>query len=116
MSETETLVGKLIPESIHENLEKTAERILFANGWGIGDYHDSAIDALRDEGCEKYYVTEDAIFKVEMSSDDPYDDIFIAKTNPDKSVDFVLKYYNGGCSFGEAVEAALKQERSRIQQ
>ncbi len=114
MSETETLVGKLIPEPIFENLEKTAERILFANGWGIGEYHDSAIDALRDEGYEKYYMTGESIYRVEMESEDPYDDIFHAVKNDDQSYSFTLKYYNGGCSFDEAVKNALKEADKSI--
>lgn len=113
MSETETLVGKLIPEPIFENVEKTCERILFANGWGKEDYHGSFREALEDEGWRKYYITGDSIFKIEMISDDPYADIFYATKNEDGSYNFVLNYHNGGCGFNEAVEEALKNEREK---
>ena len=36
------------------------------------------------------------------------DDIFEIKKNEDGSFDYILSYYNGGCSFNEALDYAFK--------
>ena len=38
---------------------------------------------------------------------DDYADIFHASKNEDGTIDFLLKYYNGGCSFDEALITAI---------
>lgn len=38
---------------------------------------------------------------------DDYADIFNASKNEDGTIDFLLKYYNGGCSFDEALTTAI---------
>lgn len=38
---------------------------------------------------------------------DPDDDIFNATQNLDGTIDFHVMYYNGGCSFNEAIEEAI---------
>ena len=108
MSEMEMLVGRLIPQKMCFDIEQTAEKILCAEGWEKEDYHDSFLDALMDSSDGKYYITENSIFKVEIINNNPDDDIFIATINEDKTIDFILKYYNGGCSFSEAIVHALK--------
>jgi len=38
---------------------------------------------------------------------DEYSDIFQSKQNG-KDIDFLLKYYNGGCGFEEALDKAIE--------
>ena len=40
---------------------------------------------------------------------DDYADIFNASKNEDGTIDFLLKYYNGGCSFDEALTTAINK-------
>lgn len=42
--------------------------------------------------------------KVEISNSE----CFNSTENEDGTIDFEVKYYNGGCSFNEAIEEALK--------
>ena len=40
---------------------------------------------------------------------DDYADIFNASKNEDGTIDFLLRYYNGGCSFNEALTTAINK-------
>ena len=41
-------------------------------------------------------------------------DIFNAHDNNDGTIDYEVLYYNGGCSFDEAVEYAIDNMKSKI--
>lgn len=47
------------------------------------------------------------VYEVEEVKIDPYDDIFESSKNEDGSINFEVKYYNGGCGFNEAIVYAL---------
>lgn len=47
------------------------------------------------------------IYEVEETRFEPYDDIFESSKNEDGSINFEVKYYNGGCGFQEAIGYAL---------
>lgn len=113
MSETVSLVGKLILVEIQGDIENTCRLILKENGQEKSEYDDSYREALEDWGYKQYYITDTAIFRVEMESDDPYDDIFHAVKNDDGSYDFTLKYYSGGCSFSEAINEAIDNIKTK---
>jgi hypothetical protein len=58
---------------------------------------------------DTHVVDGDTIYEVvERSSNNTYDDIFEASRNEDDTIDFTVKYYNGGCCFSEAIEIALE--------
>jgi hypothetical protein len=48
------------------------------------------------------------IFEVCDQKDISYKDLFDVSKNEDGSYNFNIKYYNGGCSFQEAIEEGLK--------
>lgn len=108
MSETEHRVGKLTPVEINGTIEETAEAILKADGVEPKEYYDTFLDQLEDVGYRQYVITDGKIYKVDMAEIDPYNDIFNATHNEDGTIDFEVKYYNGGCSFNEAIEEAIK--------
>lgn len=65
------------------------------------------------EYFEEYYydsalVIDDVIWEIEKTSVDPYDDIAEASKNPDGTIDFVVRYYNGGTCFSEMLDEALE--------
>jgi len=99
MSETVHYIGKLKP-----------------TGKTVSDYIDYKIPenyTLKEFFDEKYYkaayAIDDQVFEVEKAEFDDCDDILIASKNDDGSIDFQVKYYNGGCSFSEALDCAIKQ-------
>lgn len=110
MSETVHYKGKLTPVPICCNggLEETAKGLFGPGDKPLPDYYNNYLEWL-EEDPKSYIVTKDAIFKVDYTSFEPEDDIMIASRNDDHSIDFEIKYYNGGCSFHEAIENSIKK-------
>lgn len=92
MSETKHYTGKLKPTS------KTPNQY---------DSEVTDMEVFNDLYYEKAVVINGLVYEVEMTSTDPYQDIFISRQNDDESIDFEIKYYNGGCGFDEAIDYAL---------
>lgn len=110
MSENELKIGRLIPVKICDSIEGTCYLITIKEGWKRDrEFHESYRDVVNDEGYGKYHIINDKIYLVEYEVNDPYRDIMEANKNPDGTIDFTLKYYNGGCSFGEALDVAISK-------
>ena len=108
MSETVYYAGKLKPVAIINNIESTARNILIKSGIEIdSDTYDSYIEQLEDELYKKYVVVGEQIFQVDQNQIDAEDDIFEAYQNQDGTINFTVKYYDGGSSFNEAIEESL---------
>lgn len=107
MSETETNTGKLIPVTLlnGETNEQYAERII--NG-EKDSWSKTFLDQLLSDGYREYILHNDILYSVEVERDMDGGDIFHAKKNEDGTINFILQYYNGGCSFTEAMDEALK--------
>lgn len=89
-------------------IEETCKAILSEMGIDDHKFCDSYREKLEDEGYRKYFITDAAVYEVEAEEKDPDDDIFRATKNEDGSIDFEVKYYNGGCSFNEALDEAIR--------
>ncbi len=99
MSETEHHIGKLKP---------TGKRINeYIGDAKIPDYYKSVAEFFDDEYCERAYVIDGLVFEIEMY-DAEEQDIFTATKNDGGTIDFQVKYYNGGCGFNEALDNAMK--------
>ena len=112
MSEMVHYTGKLqlVHKIPNETLEEQSKRILAEhNYFELNSYCDSWIEMLCEELYERYIVTNDNIYKVveKNNKTDEYD-IFNATQNFDGTIDYEVMYYNGGCSFNEAIERALE--------
>ena len=103
MSETVMYKGKL------KNLDITPEEFckqqkINCTLQGYKTYR----DAINCEFYQKFYASEYRVYKIELDTKvDEYSDIFQSKQNG-KDIDFLLKYYNGGCGFEEALDKALE--------
>lgn len=60
------------------------------------------------ESNEVVFV-DSAIYVLEENEDIEESDIFEAHEDIEGGINFVLSYYNGSCSFNEAIEEALKR-------
>lgn len=113
MSETEHHKGRLTPIEIITNLENTAFLILRDElGYNMPrdmQYYSTYCEALEDVAHKIFLVINDTIYRVSDVEIDSYDDIMDATIKPDGSIDYEVKYYNGGCCFGEAVETAINR-------
>lgn len=76
-------------------------------GKSLKDYMPQAEDEY-DLPYQEAILIDDIVY--EVSKEELIDsDIFLASKNDDGSIDFQVKYYNGGCSFDEAIDESLKK-------
>ncbi len=110
MSETEMITGKMreIILSKEITFEKFAKRILKSKG--INEYWgDDWLDTLTlDYENEYAYINGKLYEMIDYKSYDIGDSVFEAVKNADNTISFVVSYYNGGCSFNEALETAIE--------
>ena len=101
MSETEHHVGKLKPtgRSVDHYVEDCE----------IPSYYESKQEYFDDVFQETAYAINGIVYEVEAKNVEG-DYIATSKKNADGTIDFQVKFYNGGCSFNEAIEDALKNQ------
>ena len=75
----------------------------------LESYHSDKKEYFEDVFYRKAFEINGIVYEVESKEINPYDDIYNASLNENGNIDFELKYYNGGCSFNEALEAALEK-------
>lgn len=97
---------KLLTPLLAETLEDQCKRIV---GYEISDYWESYVEYVQSEH-PMYFINNGNLYEIveerEISDDE---DIFIAIPNGDGTINFELKYYNGGCSMEEALNIAFKK-------
>lgn len=110
MSDYEHHYGKLTPIEHQTNLstQEVAKTILNLNKIPL-DADEDFITQLNDELYGKFICIKDKIYKIDDKEHDSSDDIIRASLHSDNSITYEVRYYNGGCGFGEALEEALKK-------
>ena len=114
MSEIVHYKGKLIEIKVRPSvsLQDIAKQIIDERGIEWSDYYLEyhkydhifvLCDTLRDE----YVYVNDRLYKFTKDYLDLDNDIYESELNDDGSIDYEVKYYNGGCSFEEAIYNAL---------
>lgn len=107
MSEIEHNIGKLIPIEMQSTLEMTAKKILSDKGQVPDTSYDSCIEQLEDEFYCEYITIKDVIYKIESEEIDHYNEILRASRNNDGSINFEVRFHNGGCGLNEAIGEAI---------
>ena len=113
MSETVYYKGKLKPVGflIGEDLEARCKRMLKdLDDDELEYYYESFKEQLLDKYYTQFILCNDILYSVEKKTLDPDDSFFTSKLNDDGTVDFEVRYYNGGCSFNEAIECAFERK------
>ena len=112
MSEIVHYTGKITPvgKLLNETLEEQCKRILAEhNYFELNGYCDSWREMLYEELYERYVIACGEVYKVIEKNNKNMDyDIFNAHDNEDGTIDYEVMYYDGGCSFNEAIEYALE--------
>lgn len=88
MSETKHYKGKLIP-----------------TGKTLAEFDPNAADIY--DHYEDAVLIDGLVYTVEKQSIDPWGDLFKSNQTADGTIDFEVKYYNGGCGFNEAIDYSL---------
>ncbi len=108
MSDTERNTGKLIPISLLEG--ETNEQYAFnVLGGKKEEYNATFLEELLDKEYKKWFLYDGILYKVENERSLDDDDVFHANKNSDGTINYVLRFYNGGCGFTEAMETALER-------
>jgi hypothetical protein len=100
MSETEHHKGKLTPTG------KTISGFMADKG-EMPSFYDNVDEWFSEEFSLTHAAHKLVVYEIEKESIDPYDDVMMASENEDGTIDFEVKYYNGGCCFSEAIETSL---------
>ena len=114
MSETVHYKGTLREVYRHENdtLEGQCKRILNGSNKELDiECYDSYKEMLLDEGYYDYIILDDILYSVNKQNIDPDNDVFNMSEEADGTFNFEVKYYNGGCSFIEAIECAFENKK-----
>ena len=106
MSETETRVVTLTPTG------KTVDE--YMDGKTMPDYYDNLTEWFRDECYEVAIEINGQIYEI-AESEPVSADIFQARRESDGKISYVLQYYNGSCSFNEAIIRSLKQAIKKME-
>lgn len=66
------------------------------------------IEALRDE-TDEFYFTDSNIYKIENTELDSDSDVFQYKELEDNSIEYNLRFYNGGTCLSEQIEKIISE-------
>lgn len=120
MSDYKWYRGAIIPvENPKElSLEELAKDIITSSlGSEYKLWHDTYLEELKYEYEDNYYVGQDTIYRILAKKLHDPTDYRAEATRRSDIIDYDLAYYNGGCSFYEAMDDALakleQKERSR---
>jgi len=105
MSEYEHIVGKLIP--CDQSIESVCREEYGCTEEDLDEYCNTWSALLQDVGYRNHYVIGDKVYSIEGNYVESDGDIFRATKATDNSIAFEVRYYNGGCSFTDAIEIAL---------
>lgn len=72
--------------------------------WYEGDY----ANFFDEDMSEMYIINNECVYEIlskEVTDND--EDIYTTELNSDGTIDYEVRYYNGGCGFSEAIDDAL---------
>jgi hypothetical protein len=101
MSEIEHHLGKLKPTG--QSIDH------YVKDCKIPSYYENNEEYFNEVFTEKAYAINGIVYEIETKNIEG-EGIATSRLNDDGTIDFQVKYYNGGCSFNEAIEDALKNK------
>lgn len=113
MSDYERHTGTLIRINPNEgeSFDDMLLRVLKENKIDVVESKDNLTKYFIDELWETHYIHKDVLYIIDNVEHDDSDDVADASLNPDGTISYSLRYYNGGCGFGEALDYALKKNK-----
>jgi len=113
MSETETHTGTLKPFIRHENEsnEEYIGRFFESKGVSLDPDCTDVIEAFVEdfEYNDKAFWIKDEIYEMTAHREHEYDDVGEAYYGANGTVEFVAKFYNGGCCLSEVIRDAVEK-------
>lgn len=75
----------------------------------------TAEELIRDEFYDEYMVLNGKLYSIDSKEYDENTDIAEAKLHDDGTIDFEVRFYNGGSSMGEMIERAVEKAKIKAQ-
>ena len=100
-------IKKVETELSSEDFAKQ-EFIILTGKDTLPSYCDNFIEALQDESKEFYFV-KSKIYRIENNELDDDSDIFQYKELEDNSIEYTLRFYNGGTDLSEQIEEIINK-------
>jgi len=111
MSKTEHYRGVATKINIprDKSLIQVAEDILSKEKVKIDKYYKNALEQLTEDCSDKYFFhyKTGILYSLESKEIDPYEDIIRAEIKDETTIEYELRYYNGGAGFSECLEEAF---------
>ena len=110
---SETVHYRGIATKIDQPNDKTlidvAKDILKERNKEIADYYDNAIECLCDSYYREffYHSKTQVLYKLDNNEYEPDEDIIRAEPKENGTIEYELRYYNGGAGFDECIEEAF---------
>lgn len=110
MSEQVHYKGKIeLVERLDETLEEQCKRILMEYNVDLTDI-DDYINEFYEYFGDEYVISDNSLYKVISIEEVTDEDVFSIHDNKDGTYDYEVSYYNGGCSFDEAINIGFKEK------
>ena len=111
MSETEHYKGTATKINIpkDKSLNEVAEEILKESNIKKMGYYNSSIEQLTEDWSDKdfFHYKTGTLYKLEGKEIDPDEDIIRAEIKDETTIEYELRFYNGGVGFSECLEEAF---------
>ena len=109
MSEQEAHAGKLklVFTGTKEQIEEFCKSKIKCSFGFLDDDYDSYTEMFEDEYYRKFVIINNSIYEIIEDTCLDYNEIFESSLNEDGTINYICSYYNGGCSFSEALEECL---------
>lgn len=109
MSEVEYHKGilKKVPMWDGENIEDQIKRVL--KNAEIGKWCKNYVETILSDYSKEYTVIKNTLYEIKDENYEDTEEIFESTEKPDGTIDYVVRFYNGGCCLNEALEYALKR-------
>jgi hypothetical protein len=110
MSEMETHVGKLrkVQRNEGQSVEDWCRERCEADGeFELHSFYNSFKEFFMDNHYDEFFSVDDEIWEISDHKELDDDDIYEMIPNPDGTVSFVMRFYNGGTCLAECIEEGL---------
>lgn len=108
-------IAKEIKSGGRKKLIQAAEEILKLKNKEVSDYYEDALECLIYDFEDEFFYHRKTkkLYAITKKELEPYDDIISAEIKPNGTIEYELKYYNGGAGFHECMEEAFDKLNSK---
>jgi hypothetical protein len=116
MSEMEAHVGKLrkVQRNEGQSVEDWCiEKCEADDEFELPHFYKSFEEFFRDNHYEEFFFVDDEIWEIFDHTELDDDDIYEMTPNPDGTVSFTMRFYNGGTCLCECIEEGLANLKNK---